>query len=94
MHHDEPPHPNVLVKNTTAPKKCALGHADMAAKQTIVRDDDVVPDFSVVPDVDASHQKVFVADFGDAALGAAAMDGAVFADHIVVADFDTRLSIG
>ncbi len=64
----------------------------MPSQQAIIRDDDVVPNGTIVPDMRSTHQKIFVADSGDTALRAAAMDRAVFADDVVVADFYHRFS--
>ena len=40
----------------------------------------------------ADHQKVFVADLGRTSFGAAAMDGAMLPNHIVVPDLDLCFS--
>src|SRR5205807_10566162 len=69
-----------------AAEKRTVADADMAAEETIVRDNDVVCNFAVVSDVRPGHKKIFVADFGDAALGAAAVDSAMLANHIVVSN--------
>jgi hypothetical protein len=39
-----------------------------------------------------SHQKIFVADFGRAAVRTPAMDSAVFANDILIANLDPRFS--
>src|SRR6266576_2424290 len=64
----------------------------MSGQQTIVRDHDIVSDEAIVTNVRSAHQKILVANFRGAAVGAAAMNRAVLADNIVVADFDLRLS--
>jgi hypothetical protein len=64
----------------------------MAGEQTIVRDDDVVPDEAIMTDVRSGHQEIFIANFRHTSVGAAAMDCAVLANDIVVPDFDLRLS--
>ena len=82
----------MLVKNAGAAKKRTVADADMTAEETIVGDDDVVPNFAVVTDVRPGHEKIVVADFGDAALGAAAVDGAMLANHIFVSNRDVGLA--
>jgi hypothetical protein len=47
-----------------------------------------------VTDVRSGHQEIFITDFCGAVLGSAAMNGAVFADDVVVADLDLRFSLG
>src|SRR6516162_4382389 len=42
----------------------------------------------------ACHQKIFAADFGCAALGAAAMNRAILADDVVVSDLHSRFPFG
>jgi hypothetical protein len=64
----------------------------MSGQQTIVRDHDIVSDEAIVTDVRSAHQKILVANFRGAAIGAAAMDRAVLSDNIVVPDFDFRFS--
>ena len=64
----------------------------MPGQETIVRDDDIVSDEAIVTEVCSAHQKILVSDCCGAVLGAAAVDRAVLADNIVVADFDFRLS--
>ena len=41
----------------------------------------------------SGHQKILIADFRRASLDRAAMNGAVLADDVVVADLDLRFSI-
>ena len=62
----------------------------MSGQQTIVRNDDVASDEAIVTDVRSAHQKIVVANFRGAAVGAASMDRAVLADNIVVTDFRSR----
>src|SRR5437588_117612 len=67
---------------------------DMTAEQTIVGDDYVVPDFAVVSDMRADHEKILVADFGYTVFGTAAMNRAMLANDIVVSDHDIGLAVG
>src|SRR4029077_2827400 len=64
----------------------------MSGQQTIIRNDDVVSDEAIVTDVRSAHQKILVANFRGAAIGATAMNRAVLADNIVVSYLDFRLS--
>src|SRR6266436_7552775 len=82
----------MLMKDTGAAKKRAVANGNVAAQQTIVCDDDVVSNFAVVADVCAGHEKILVAHFGHAALGAAAMNCAVLANHVFVSNCDIRFS--
>jgi len=52
----------------------------------------MIADLAVVADMRADHQKVFVADSGHTSFGAAAMDGAMLPNHIVVSDRDLCFS--
>ena len=82
------------MKHATAAEKRAIVNGDVAAEQTIIGDDDVVSYFTVVSDVRSGHEKILVADFGHTAFGAAAMDGAMLANDIVVSDRDVGLAFG
>src|SRR5260370_15061518 len=92
--HNEPPDVHVLMKEAGAATKRAAIHANVSAKQTIVRDDDIVSDFAVVPDVRADHEKILVPDFGDASLGASAVNRAMLANHIFVSNCNMRFAFG
>ena len=81
-----------LVERGATAEKRAVINPNVTGKQTIVRDDDVVSDDAIVTDMRPRHQKILVADFRRAALGAAAMNSAVFADDVVVADLDLGFS--
>src|SRR6266516_5512853 len=80
-----------MKRRSTAEERLIV-HAHMTSQQTIVRDDDVVPDRAIVADVRTDHQEIVISDFGDATLWAAAMNRAVFANHVVVSDLDFRFS--
>src|SRR6202035_5222074 len=85
---------HVLMKHATAAEKRTVADADVATQQTIIRDDDVVSDFAVVTDVRPNHEKIVIADFGDASLSAAAMNRAMLANHIFVTNRDIRFAFG
>ena len=64
----------------------------VARKRHVVGDDDVVAQLAVVGDVDVGHEEVARADARDGLiLNGADRDRAVFADHVVVADFKGRV---
>ena len=92
MHHHQASDVHMLMKCRSTAEECPIVHADVTGQQTIVGDDDVGPDFAIVADVSPRHQEIFVADLGDTALRAAAMDRAVFTNHVVVSDLDFRVS--
>ena len=79
------------MKRRSTAEKCAVIYADVTGQQTIIGDDDIISDFAIVADMRACHQEVFVADFSGAALSASAMDRAVFANDVLVADLNLRL---
>jgi hypothetical protein len=82
----------MLMKDTTAAEKCSIVHANVTAEQTIVGDNHIVSNCTVVTEVRSGHQKIFVADYGRAPVRAPAMDGAVFANDVLIANFDPRFS--
>src|SRR3981081_1203177 len=82
------------MKGRSSAEKRLVVHAHVPGEQTIVRNDDVVADLAVVPDVHANHQEIIVADFGRASLRAAAMNCAVFADDVFITDIDLGFSFG
>src|SRR5262249_8434516 len=55
--------------------------------------DDVVSDLAIVSNVGAGHEEIFVADFCDAAISAAAMNRGMLTNHVLVTDFDARFSV-
>ena len=92
MHHHQSSDVHELVKCRSTAQKRSVVHAHVTGQQTIVRDNDIVSDLAIVSDMRSDHQEILVADFRRAALGGAAMNGAVFADNIVVSDLDLRFS--
>src|ERR687888_513129 len=84
------PHVHMLVKHAAAAEKSAIVYPDIAAEQAVVRDDHSISNFAVVTDVRSGHEVVFVADLCRTAIGAAAVNGAMLADDIIVADFHSR----
>ena len=64
----------------------------MPSQQAIVRDDDVVPDRAIVADMRPRHQEIVISEFCDATVGAATMNRTIFANDVVVSDFDLRSS--
>src|SRR5258707_10416629 len=81
------------MKCRSTAEECCIVHTHVPGQQTIVRDDDVVSNQAIVTDMRACHQEVLIADFGGAPLRAAAMDGTVFTNHVVVSDLDLRFSV-
>src|SRR6266566_1619969 len=81
---------HVLVKCRSTAEKCAVIHAHMPSQQAIVRDDDVVPDRTIVADMRPRHQKIVISEFCDTTVGAATMNRTIFANDVVVSDFDLR----
>ncbi len=85
---DEPADAHVLMKDRAAAEEGAIAHAHVAAEQAIVRDDDAVADLAIVPQVRAGHEEIAIAHDGGAVLRGAAMNRAMLANDIVLADFD------
>jgi hypothetical protein len=81
------------MKDAAAAEKCAVVYVNVTAEQTIVGDDRIVSNRAIVAEMRTGHQKIFVADFGRAPFRAPAMDGAVFANDILIADLDPRFSV-
>jgi hypothetical protein len=84
----------MLMKNAAAAEKDTVINVNMTAEQTIVRNDDVVCDLAIVADVCAGHQIVFVADFRHATLRATSVNGAIFADYVLIAHLDPCFPLG
>jgi hypothetical protein len=83
---------HVLVKCRSTAEESPIVHAHVTGQQTIIRDDDVVPDRAIVANVSACHEKIFVADIGGATLRTTPVNSAVFANDIVVSDLNLRFS--
>jgi hypothetical protein len=71
------------MKGRATAEKCAVIHAHVASQQTIVRNDDVIADLTIVTDVRSGHQEIFITDVCGAVLGSAAMNGAVLGDALL-----------
>jgi len=82
------PNAHMLMKDTTAAEKCPIVHANVTAEQTTVGDDHIVANCAIVTEMRTGHQKILVADYGRAPVRAPAMDGAVFANDILIANLD------
>jgi hypothetical protein len=80
------------MKHTTAAEECPVIHANVTAEQTIVGDDHAVSDHAIVTKMRTCHQKIFVADFCRASVRAPAMNRAVFANDILIANLNPRFS--
>ena len=72
----------------------ALADLHMAGEQGVVGEDGVVAEVDIVREMRAGHEEASVADDGGAALRGAAVDGAVFADFIPIADADFAARLG
>ena len=92
MHHHKTTDAHILVKGGAAAEKRSVIDLNVTREQTIIRDHHVIADLAIVSDVRAYHQKIFVANFCDAAFGAATVNRAKLADNIFVADLDPGLS--
>jgi len=92
LHHHQPSNVHKLMKCGSTAEKCPIVHLNKTGQQTIIRDDDVVSNFAIVAYVRAHHQKIVVADFRSGSFGCAAMNGAILADNVVVADLNLCFS--
>ena len=59
----------------------------ISCEQAIVSDDHLVTNLAIVTKVNTDHQEVVIPDASDGSVGSTAVDRAVFAQDIVVADF-------
>ena len=69
-------------------KHRSILHLDMPGQQDIVRHHDTIRDPGIMPHVDADHEEVVVADARGSRLLGGAVDGGVFANHVVIPDLD------
>ena len=68
-----------------------VAHLDVSAERRVVREHAVRADDAVVPDVRAGHEQVVVGDARhQLGLGRAAVDRAVLAERVAVADLQAR----
>src|SRR4051812_47386998 len=80
------------MKSRAAAKESLVIHANMSGQKTIIGDDHIIADGAVMSDVGAHHQKIVVAERCSRAVGAATMNGTMFANDIVVPDLNGRSS--
>lgn len=71
-----------LVKGGAAAEKGAVPQNDMSTKEAMIGQDVAVADDGVVTDMTAHHEVIVLADEGDAALFATAMNGDVFPQDV------------
>ena len=88
LHHDEPADAHVLMKGGAAAEKGLVVHAHVARQETVVGDNHLIADGAIVTEMRAHHQEILVSHRGGAALGAAAMNCAILAKHIIVSDLN------
>src|SRR6185369_9243090 len=68
-----------------------VAHFDVPAERCVVREHAMRADHAVVPDMRAGHEQIVVGDARDQlVLGRAAVDRAVFAERVAVADLQAR----
>ena len=95
LRHDDPSDPDALVKARPAADERAVVDSNMPGEQTVIHDDHAVPNLAIVPDVSADHEEIPIAENRGASFRGAAMDGAMLANHVGIADlnsaFDLRL---
>ena len=83
------PHPSVLVNCAEAAEEDLVPDPGVSAQGGVVRHHDIVANDGVVADVSARHEQIVGADARHAAaLGRAAVEGAVLADRVVGADLE------
>jgi hypothetical protein len=78
---------SVLMKDSATAQKCSITDPNVAAKQTVVRHDNVISDLGIVCEVNSSHKKIPVPNSRNRPLSGTAMDGAMLADDVVITDF-------
>ncbi len=90
----ELPNAHELMENAAASKKRAVFHRHVTAEKTVVRDDHLVAEGAIMPEMRAGHEEIVVADAGRGTRGRAPMNGHMLANDIAVADFDRAASPG
>ena len=93
LRHDDPTDADALMKTRTPADDRPVVDAHMAAKQGIIRDHHAVPDPAIVPDVNADHYEIPIAENCRATFRRATMDGAMFPNHVGSANFYSALSL-
>jgi len=88
LHHGERAHAGELVDETIAGNEGAILHDGVPGEERAAGQDDVIADYAVVADVRILHQEIVGADEGFSIGLGRAMDGAVFAENVFVADAD------
>jgi len=76
----------MLVKDGAASDKDAIGDMDVPAEQRVIRDDHGVSEMNVMCEVRTRHEETIISNDRRASLGCSAMDCAMFAEPIPVAD--------
>ena len=62
LSHDDASDPNALVKAGPAADKCAVVDSNMPGEQTVIHNDHAVTNPAIVPDMDAGHDKIAIAE--------------------------------
>ena len=70
-----------------------VSNCDMAGKGTVIREDTVIPDYTIVRNMAIGHDQTIVTDNGLTAVYCASVDGHVFSYGGVIADFGSRLFV-
>jgi hypothetical protein len=90
----QPTDADELMKNCTAPDENAVLHHNITSEERVVRQHDIVSDCRVMPEMRAAHQETAVANGCGSSFRCASMNGAIFADPVVVADPHVAPGVG
>src|SRR4029077_1122596 len=89
LRNGQPANPDELVENAGASKKCAVANGNITTEKTVIGDDHVIADCTIVSDVGTNHQEIVASKSRHGSFSRAPVNGTVLADHVAVADFDS-----
>jgi hypothetical protein len=90
----ELPDTHMLVKNIPASDIRVVLHFDMSCKEGVIRHDNMVADHGVMRKMGTHHEVIVVPHRSGAVMGSASMDGAVFANIIVITNDNLTAHLG
>ena len=91
--HGGAPDPDTLVKTRSAADERAVVDPNVPRQQSIVYDHHTVPDLAIMRDVNAHHKKIAVAKNSGVSFLRPAMNGAMLANDVGVADLDAAFCL-
>lgn len=89
LDHRKPSDPHVLMKRRRPAEERAVIYTDVSSEQGVVRDDYVITDAAIVPNVGTGHEEILAPERCRTSVCRAAMNRAMLANHIPASDLDT-----